>query len=346
MRDQYTNRPRGFGFVHFTSTDSADRALEVQHTINGKVVEVKRAQPRDRKDGNQSSNNPPDESQLKVFVGGVGQGLTEEDLKEFFTKYGNVLRVHIMTDKETGRPRGFAFVDYDNTASVEQALKFPDITVKDKPLQVKPAVARQTNKHSHSGHQGFGRSGYSSRNGGGPTRHRSSNYGRSSGSYSQYPPSSYGSSYGSSSGSRYPYSTPTSRHTPHMNPAVPSYGSYYPEYSTDPSAGYAPSAYSYTAPVPTASSYPPPPRQTPYVPPSGSSAYGSALGAPDDRYRYPSAAPPYGSAPRYPNPPVGGSQPMSSSYGRPPQSSGGHSRSSYGSSRGRSHHGGYHPYSR
>jgi len=45
-----------------------------------------------------------------------------EDIKEYFSKYGNVLEVNLKTDPSTGRSRGFAFVLFDSSSSVDKVL--------------------------------------------------------------------------------------------------------------------------------------------------------------------------------------------------------------------------------
>ncbi|MCZ8159778.1 MAG: RNA-binding protein, partial [Microcystis sp. LE19-196.1B] len=53
---------------------------------------------------------------MSIFVGNLSYDISQADLVEVFTDYGKVQRVHIPVDKETGRPRGFAFVEMENKA--------------------------------------------------------------------------------------------------------------------------------------------------------------------------------------------------------------------------------------
>ena len=56
----------------------------------------------------------------KVFVGGIQHGTSENDLKEYFEKFGDVTEVVIMFDKITTRCRGFGFVTFDNEDCVDK----------------------------------------------------------------------------------------------------------------------------------------------------------------------------------------------------------------------------------
>lgn len=48
---------------------------------------------------------------MSIYVGNLSYDVTQNDLSDVFTEYGTVSRVSVPTDRETGRPRGFAFVE-------------------------------------------------------------------------------------------------------------------------------------------------------------------------------------------------------------------------------------------
>ena len=57
-----------------------------------------------------------------IFVGNIDFNTTEDDLRQLFSPYGAVDRVSIMTDRDTGRSRGFGFVEMANTEEGEAAI--------------------------------------------------------------------------------------------------------------------------------------------------------------------------------------------------------------------------------
>jgi RNA recognition motif-containing protein len=57
-----------------------------------------------------------------IFVGNLDFGVREEAVRGLFETYGAVERVSIMTDRETGRSRGFAFVEMANDSEAERAI--------------------------------------------------------------------------------------------------------------------------------------------------------------------------------------------------------------------------------
>jgi RNA recognition motif-containing protein len=58
----------------------------------------------------------------KLFVGGISWNLTEEELKEAFSKVGEVEEAKIITDRVSGRSKGFGFVTMKNPEDAEKAI--------------------------------------------------------------------------------------------------------------------------------------------------------------------------------------------------------------------------------
>jgi len=64
----------------------------------------------------------------KLYVGNLSFSSTEEDLKDLFGRHGSVESVAVITDRETGRPRGFAFVEMGEPSAAEDAMRALDGT--------------------------------------------------------------------------------------------------------------------------------------------------------------------------------------------------------------------------
>jgi RNA recognition motif-containing protein len=58
----------------------------------------------------------------KIFVGNLSYRTTQDELQAAFAQYGNVESVNIVTDRDTGQPRGFAFVEMTNSGEAEAAM--------------------------------------------------------------------------------------------------------------------------------------------------------------------------------------------------------------------------------
>ena len=57
-----------------------------------------------------------------IFVGNLSYQTTQDDLQATFSQYGNVERVNIVTDRDTGQPRGFAFVEMTDDGQAQTAI--------------------------------------------------------------------------------------------------------------------------------------------------------------------------------------------------------------------------------
>ena len=64
----------------------------------------------------------------KLYVGNLPFSCTEDDIRAAFEAHGAVASVNVITDRETGRPRGFAFVEMEEASSAEDAVRALDGT--------------------------------------------------------------------------------------------------------------------------------------------------------------------------------------------------------------------------
>ncbi|KAH8158158.1 hypothetical protein CIB48_g10091 [Xylaria polymorpha] len=130
MRDGATGRSRGFGFLTFKDPKTVNIVMVKEHFLDGKLIDPKRAIPRDEQ-----------EKTSKIFVGGVSQDTTENEFKDYFAQFGRVVDATLMMDKDTGRPRGFGFVTFENEVGVEACLS-THLEIHGKAIEVKKAQPR------------------------------------------------------------------------------------------------------------------------------------------------------------------------------------------------------------
>lgn len=94
-----------------------------------------------------------------LFVGNLSFQTTEGDLRTMFATFGQVSRVHIATDRETGQARGFAFIEMANDAEAVKAMT--DLNGKEvngRALRVNEATPRPERGAPGAGRPGAGRS--------------------------------------------------------------------------------------------------------------------------------------------------------------------------------------------
>ena len=81
---------------------------------------------------------------VRLFVGNLPYDVTEAELREFVSAAGTPISVRIPTDRETGRPRGFAFVEWTDAAQADDAIRrFNQQVFKGRPLVINEARPRE-----------------------------------------------------------------------------------------------------------------------------------------------------------------------------------------------------------
>src|SRR3954453_16365385 len=94
-----------------------------------------------------------------IFVGNLSFGVTEASVRSLFETHGTVDRVNICTDRETGQPRGFGFVEMANDGEGEKAIAAVNgMDLNGRTLSVNEA--RPKTERSSGGGGGFGRKRY------------------------------------------------------------------------------------------------------------------------------------------------------------------------------------------
>jgi len=151
MIDNVTKKSRGFGFVTFSEARAAQDVIDkVPHILDGKQVDPKKAVPKGPgqsmilKQMGMSNVVPPTggrsktrNPECKVFVGGISQQTTENELRAYFSEFGNVIDVAIPLDRNTGNIRGFAFVGFDNPDTVQRLLRIHFHQINGRTVEVK-----------------------------------------------------------------------------------------------------------------------------------------------------------------------------------------------------------------
>src|SRR6476619_1865248 len=104
---------------------------------------------------------------MNIFVAGLPYDLDDAELEEIFEKFGKVNSAKVAMDKETGKSRGFGFVEMPVEAEAKEAIEgLNNISLGKKPLVVKAAEDRPGS--GGGGHRSSGGGGY--RGGGGGNR--------------------------------------------------------------------------------------------------------------------------------------------------------------------------------
>ena len=96
---------------------------------------------------------------MKIYVGNLSSEVTEEELRQEFEAFGEVTSVSIITDRYSGRPKGFGFIEMASVSEGQAAITaLNGKTLKDRTLNVNAARPRSDNRGggSYGGRRGGG----------------------------------------------------------------------------------------------------------------------------------------------------------------------------------------------
>jgi len=81
---------------------------------------------------------------MNIYVGNLHYGLTEDELRELFEEYGEVMSVKIITDKYSGRSKGYGFVEMSDDKEAQKAIdNLNEADLKGRNIRVNQARERQ-----------------------------------------------------------------------------------------------------------------------------------------------------------------------------------------------------------
>jgi RNA recognition motif-containing protein len=116
----------------------------------------------------------------KIYVGNLSFQATEDQVRDLFSEFGNIESIAMITDRETGRFRGFAFVEMEDSAANAAIKALNGKQVGDRELTVNEARPREERSGgSGGGYRGGGGGGYRGGSGGNRGRSDSGNRGSS-----------------------------------------------------------------------------------------------------------------------------------------------------------------------
>ena len=180
ITDRDSGRSKGFGYVEFTNAENGAKALEARngYELDGRGLRVDFSAPRDanasqtpqQRQNDRAAKfgdvkNPPAQT---LFVGNISFEADESTLTEYFQEHGSINSIRLPTDRETGAPKGFGYVEMGSIEEAQAAFEaLQGADVAGRPIRLDYAAPRDNNGPS-GGRGGFGgdRGGRGGRGGG------------------------------------------------------------------------------------------------------------------------------------------------------------------------------------
>uniref|UniRef100_T1J997 RRM domain-containing protein n=1 Tax=Strigamia maritima TaxID=126957 RepID=T1J997_STRMM len=143
IRNPHTKKNCGYGFITFKRSHMIDDVLNAQpHIIDDRQVVVKRAKPR------VVARSETETKMKKIFLGGLKADVEEIHLRDYFGAFGTIARIKILTYKDTGKCRGFGFIDFDDSDAVDRIVAIKEHVINGRKI---PNVKKAGNQRHRGG---------------------------------------------------------------------------------------------------------------------------------------------------------------------------------------------------
>ena len=94
---------------------------------------------------------------MNIYVGNLPYSVTEEDLRDLFSEFGEIISCNVISDRYTGQSKGFGFVEMADSTAAEQSIQALDGSeLQGRTIKVNQAKPRPSNRGGGGGGGGYG----------------------------------------------------------------------------------------------------------------------------------------------------------------------------------------------
>ncbi|ETB62943.1 hypothetical protein, variant 1 [Plasmodium yoelii 17X] len=128
IKDQRSGKSKGVAYVEFYTQDSVIKALSVNgYMLKNRPIKVQSSQAEKNRAAKATKHHPidPNDIPLKLYIGGLLgplSNITEQELKQLFNPFGDILDVEIHRDPYTGKSKGFGFIQFHKASEAIEAM--------------------------------------------------------------------------------------------------------------------------------------------------------------------------------------------------------------------------------
>ena len=125
--DRNTGKSRGFGYVTFATTEAVDAAIALNGTkeVDGRTLNLDKSTDvsPNREKRAQVFGDVRGAPSKVLFVGNLSWSTVEDTIWDAFSEYGEVSSVRLPTDRESGKPKGYGYIEFSAVDSAQKALE-------------------------------------------------------------------------------------------------------------------------------------------------------------------------------------------------------------------------------
>ncbi|OAF67003.1 Heterogeneous nuclear ribonucleoprotein A0 [Intoshia linei] len=140
IRDKITKKSKRFGFCKFASVEGIDN-VQSQRPINFKdaILDTRRAAPK-----GMEHDSITKQKINRLYVSGIREDIESEDLNAYFSNHGKIVKIDVMVSQETGKKRGFGFIEFDDFDTVDKMCLMRSHMIKNYRCDVKKAIPKES----------------------------------------------------------------------------------------------------------------------------------------------------------------------------------------------------------
>ncbi|KAF8960957.1 hypothetical protein BGZ46_001464 [Entomortierella lignicola] len=164
ITDRDSQRSKGFAYVEFATQEGANAALALAgKEIDGRAIRVDLSESRQKKDAGAKSSSPQGDATDTLFIGNLSFNATEDDIRGAFAECGEIISIRLPTDRETGQPKGFGYIQFSSIEEAKAAVAWNGSELAGRPCRLDYAGKKP--ERSEGGGFGGGRGGRGGRGG-------------------------------------------------------------------------------------------------------------------------------------------------------------------------------------
>eukprot|EP00948_MAST-09A_sp_MAST-9A-sp1_P003786 g3786.t1 len=170
IRDRRTDRSKGYGFIELDSHKVTDQLLQIRPLlVDGRVINISDSEggksggksgtggnnAHHRSGGGNGGNLSQQQSTFKVFVGGCAPEMQREELQKCMQQFGEVSKCKLIMDSNTGKNKGFGFVEFASQEAQRKALQAAIVSWFGRSLRINTAghnINNQSNNYHNNYH--------------------------------------------------------------------------------------------------------------------------------------------------------------------------------------------------
>ncbi|KAJ1881915.1 nuclear localization sequence binding protein [Coemansia sp. RSA 1722] len=172
-----SGRSRGFGYIDFATTEARDKAAAATGLeIEGRELRLDPTESTARQDNagrkNPGAGREPNSTPSSVlFIGNLSFSSTEDSIREAFAECGEVTSVRIITDRDTGRMKGYGYIEFADVEAAKSAMQWNNSMLDGRSIRLDYSAPRNRESGGNrGGPRGGGRGGFRGGRGGGGFR--------------------------------------------------------------------------------------------------------------------------------------------------------------------------------